>query len=339
MSEHATKESTRQDPVQSLLISQGMVAYLEYIQFEDGRGALTLDRYRRHLERFTRTVGDSPVTDIGNEKVWLFKRRLVEQGLGPATISGNLSCLRGLLKYLRDVKHLSVYDPAQIRRPKIPKRNVEYLTKEEVQRFIEAIPTNTLTGLRDRALVEVLCSTGMRISEALSLDRDRIDWEKQEAVIIGKGNAQRKVYFVENAIGWLRRYLEARWDGDQAVFVTNGGTPTLLRSDGGWRRFHRYGKLAGLARPIYPHLLRHTMATTLLSNGCPIGHIRTLLGHAHLATTCKYYLGVISDAEVKAAHKRYLSYEVEKDEVVDDPMQRQENIKGDELTEKAARVE
>jgi integrase/recombinase XerD len=219
-----------------------------------------------------------------------------------------LSGLRSFLRYLRDMRGLAVYDPAKVRRPAMPKREVEYLSKEEAQRSLDAIPTHTFAGLRDRALAEVLCASGMRIAEALALDRQQIDWEAHEARIIGKGNKQRKVYFTDTALDWLHRYLQSRHDDHAAVFVTQGETSTRLRAQSTSKRFHRYAQRARLSKQVYPHMLRHTMATTLLANGCPIGHIRTLLGHEHL-TTCKYYLGVMSDAEAKDAHAPYLSYQ------------------------------
>src|SRR5207249_6696209 len=168
---------------------------------------------------------------------------------------------------------------------------------------------HTQSGLRDRALAEVLCITGMRIAESLSLNRAQIDWETQMAQIIGKGNKPRKVYFTDSALAWIRQYLDGRHDDHPALFVTQGENPIRLNAQGSWKRFRRYAQRAGLGKRVYPHMLRHTMATTLLANGCPIGHIRTLLGHEHLTTTCKYYLGVMSDAEAKDAHTRYLSYQ------------------------------
>ncbi len=249
--------------------------------------------------------------EIDGEAVSNYKRYLLEAGLSPVTIGGRLSCVRSLLRYLRDVRQLRVYDPEKIRRPKIPKREVEYLTKEEVQRFLQAIPTANLMGLRDRALVEVLCCTGMRISEALALDRGAINWEEGEARIVGKGNKERKVYFNQTAVEALAKYVRSRWDAESALFVTHGDEPRRMQAAGMWKRLRRYGRLADIQRNVYPHMLRHTMATTLLANGCPIGHIRVLLGHAELATTCRYYLGVLSDREAKQAHAKYLSYETE----------------------------
>jgi integrase/recombinase XerD len=233
----------------------------------------------------------------------------MDAGLGPATIGGLLSCVRKLLRYGLEVRRLSVLTPEKVRRPKVPIREVEFLTKDEVRRFLDAFPQSGFSGMRDRALAGVLCATGMRISEALSLDREAMDWMLGEATVIGKGRKQRRVYFNEAALEWLLRYLHMRNDDHPALFVTQNREVTRLRPAGVWRRFKRYAVRAGLSKRVYPHMLRHTMATTLLNNGCPIGHIRVLLGHAHLATTCRYYLGRIAEAEAKAAHEQYLWYE------------------------------
>lgn len=299
----------------SSLFSELIPAYLEYVRVEQGRPPITVERYRARLQRFSDELGDCPVGEITPAKLSLYKRHLMDAGLGPVTIGGFLSCLRGFLRYLRDVQGFLVMDAEKIKRPRIPQRTVDYLTKEELDRLLAAIPTHTWKGLRDRALIEVLFSSGMRISEVLGLNRELIEWELRQAVIIGKGRKERKVYFSEAAIDWLTRYLATRHDDHPALFITTGGTPKRLRAHGTWRRFNRYGQKAGLAKRVYPHMLRHTMATTLLANGCPIGHIRVLLGHAHLATTCRYYLGMMSDAEAKAAHDKYLYREKD---VIDD---------------------
>ena len=175
----------------------------------------------------------------------------------------------------------------------------------------------------------------MRIAEALGLDRQQIDWEAREARIIGKGKKQRKVYFSDTALEWLHRYLQTCHDDDAAVFLTQGDPPQRMRAQGTWKRFHHYAQRAGLNKPVYPHMLRHTMATTLLMNGCPIGHIRTLLGHASLATTCRYYLGRMSDAEAKAAHAKYLSYDSGRGNAMGDVSPGRENVQSDTLTDRA----
>jgi integrase/recombinase XerD len=147
----------------------------------------------------------------------------------------------------------------------------------------------------------------MRIGELLSLNRSDLDFDRREARVIGKGNKQRTVFFTDRALHWLRRYLETRSDDGVPLFVSQNSTTRLARTDI-WRPFTRYRKIAGLNKPVRPHLLRHTAATQLLFNGCPVGHIKEILGHERLETTCRYYLGLDRRA-AKLAHQQYLVYE------------------------------
>jgi site-specific recombinase XerD len=149
----------------------------------------------------------------------------------------------------------------------------------------------------------------MRISEVLSLDRVQLDFTSREARIIGKGNKERTAFFTARSLEWLSLYLNARTDNHPALFVCMGGKARLKRPDI-WRPFTRYRKLAGINKPVTPHLLRHTAATQLLFNGCPVGHIKEILGHERLETTCRYYLGLDHRA-AKQAHQRYLVYSAE----------------------------
>ena len=190
---------------------------------------MTVERYRARLQRFIEEMGDCRISEITSEKLVLYKWHLMDAGLGPATIGGFLSCLRGFVRYLRDVRRLRVLDAEKIKRPRIPQRTVEYLTKEELNRLRDAIPAHTWNGLRDRALIEVLFSSGMRISEVLALDRAVLEWELRQAVIIGKGRKERKVYFSEEAIDWLTKYLSTRHDDYPAVFVTTGSRGLVNR--------------------------------------------------------------------------------------------------------------
>jgi site-specific recombinase XerD len=130
--------------------------------------------------------------------------------------------------------------------------------------------------------------------------------ESREAKIVGKGNKQRVAFFTRRAVFWLQQYLATRQDQHPALFVCQSGRSRLKRDDI-WRPFDRYRRLAGINKPVTPHLLRHTAATQLLFNGCPIGHIKEILGHERLETTCRYYLGLDRRA-AKEAHERYLTY-------------------------------
>jgi len=162
-----------------------------------------------------------------------------------------------------------------------------------------------INGLRFRTLVEVLLGTGMRISEALSLNRNQIDYEKAEAKIIGKGSKERVVFFNQRALDWIKYYLEQRGDTLEPVFITSRGTRFSREDVSGL--FKRYVKKSGITKHLTPHTLRHTMATHLLFNGCPINHVKEILGHDRLETTCKYYLGVDKSA-AKEAHKQFMNY-------------------------------
>jgi len=216
MNHHTHAFVTKQDPDHPIsdplapLVSEMLPAFLDHLRVEEHRTPATLIRYESHIQKFIATVGDCPITHISSESLSLYKCRLLDENLAPATMAAMLSGLRSFLRYLKEVRGFQVYDPAKIRRPKIPKHEVEYLTKEEVQRFLNGIPTHTQPGLRDRALAEVLCITGMRIAETLSLNRAQIDWETQIAQIVGKGNRPRKVYFTNTALAWIRQYLDRK---------------------------------------------------------------------------------------------------------------------------------
>jgi site-specific recombinase XerD len=224
-----------------------------------------------------------------------------------------LAATKRLLQYCRGQLGLAVIDSDAVTIPKRPRREVVYLTADEVDRFVRAIPLVTVRsqphhlGLRFRALVEVLLGSAMRIGEVLSLNRTDIDFERKEARVIGKGNKERTVFFTERALLWLGRYLETRSDNSLPLFASQNGITRLKRTDI-WRPFARYGKLAGLNKPVRPHLLRHTAATQLLFNGCPVGHIKEILGHERLETTCRYYLGLDKRAAT-LAHEQYLVYD------------------------------
>ena len=226
--------------------------------------------------------------------------------------------LKGLLSYASEVLKVPVMDLGSIRVPRIPHREVTYLTDEELGRFISAIPLSTsweqprLSGFCFRALVETLAASGMRISEALSLDWDGIDFGAREARIVGKGNKERSVFFTERALDWIRQYIEMRQDSGPALFATFRGDRMGVSSVEAM--FRRISRQAKLGKRVTPHTLRHTAATNLLNKGCPIGFIKEVLGHQKLETTCQFYLGVAKKADVKKAFETYMTYDVESGE-------------------------
>lgn len=269
-------------------------------------------KYQDCLRQIVRILGDRPVESYTIDEVLEFKASMLRKGLSVSRQVSILSALKRLLEFCRDRSRLSVLDPEAITVPKRPRREVVYLTTKEVDRFVSAIPITTLkektctAGLRFRALVEMLLGSAMRIGELLSLNCRDINFADREAKIIGKGNKQRVVFFTQRALYWLTRYLEVRSDEQEALFVTQDGKRRLKQTDI-WRPFARFRKRAGIEKPVRPHLLRHTAATQLLFNGCPIGHIKEILGHERLETTCRYYLGLDHRA-AKQAHQKFLTY-------------------------------
>jgi len=305
-------------PQPEIILTIGMLIplFLEWARYEMRRAPATIVRYREGLQWVIRDVEDQPVAGLHLGHLLTIRRKMEERGCQEGRIASIMNTLRSFLTFCRDVLHIPALDPRQVRVPRIPKRDVIYLTPEEIARFVHAIipPDKAwdqmpLTSIRFRALVETLLGTGARISEALALNRIDIDPVRKEAKIVGKGNKERTLFFTDRAVVWIQRYLSRRWDDHEALFVTQGGCPRRLhKADRIKDTFAIYRRRAGLNKRVSAHILRHTMATTLLFNGCPIGHIKELLGHERLDTTCKYYLGLDKRA-AKDAHQQFLRYE------------------------------
>lgn len=291
-------------------ISGVLDAFLRTARAERSLTGESVRKYRDAIQCFINTVGDMPVQDITVQTSNELKARLTERGSGPSHINVILYALKRLLNYCRTVMQMPVLEPTAIDVLRVPRREVIYLTPDECETFLNSVRPQQRNGkmnlhtLGFRALVEVLADTGMRISEALSLNVTSINWSEREAKIVGKGDKERLVFFSDRAIRWLRRYLDARQDRKSALFV-RGRTGRRLTRDEAARMCRRYAKRCGVTKPITLHILRHTFATNLLRNGCALGHIRGLLGHERLETTCRYYLGIVDSQELKRAHERY----------------------------------
>lgn len=293
-------------------ISQLVEGFIDYAIYELSHSRKSSEKYKDALKSLIKDIGDKDVRDLEVQDFVRLKKQMAERGLSESRICSVIFSTRSLLNYAEGFLKLPVMDPKLIKPPKRTKREVIFLNKEEIEQFIATIDTNKLSGLRFRALVEVLLGTGMRISEVLSLDRKMIDWEKKEAKIVGKGNKERSVFFTQRSLDWVQRYLDARNDIHEAVFVTRGERNRLALCDI-WRFFRYHRIKSGIKKKITPHIFRHTVATNLVFNGCPIVHVKEILGHEKLDTTCKYYLGV--DKRVaKQAHAKFLGFDYEEAE-------------------------
>jgi integrase/recombinase XerD len=213
--------------------------------------------------------------------------------------------LKLLLGFARDVLRIRPgIDPSEIPLPKRPRPHVETLTNQEVERTLDAISTNTFAGLRLRTLIEVLISTGMRISETLSIDRKPFEQGARELDILGKGGKRRTVFFSERALTWIRTFLGRRADEHPALFITTGAPPRRLSRYDISKYFIDLRHKTGIDKRLSPHVFRHTFCTNLLRNGLDIAFIKQLAGHERIDTTERYYLGVDLPAirEKLAAH-------------------------------------
>lgn len=287
--------------------------FLVFAQVELGFAAESIVKYRDCYRQLEKALGDFAISSFTKSDLFRLRLYMKDRSHSESRQTQILAALKRLLLFARDeCGRVLLFAPETIRMPRRPRREVKYLSQQDVARLVGCIRLTTrkgephLANLRLRALVEVLLGTAMRIGEALSLDRSQIDYGEHEARIIGKGNKERVVFFTERSLTWLSQYLAARADQQPALFSTLDGQHRLTRTDI-WRSFARLQQLSGLDKPIRPHILRHTAATQLLLNGCPVGHIKEILGHDRLETTCRYYLG-IDKAAAKQAHHKWMNY-------------------------------
>jgi len=251
-------------------------------------------------------LADKDLETLTNLDILSFRSRMVDANLGTNRQYSILMTLKLFLKFCRQVPKINCLDPNEIRLPQRPKPHVHYLTNEEVDRLLGVISTTTFTGLRMRVLVEVLLTTGLRISEALGLDRAPFEMGQTKVVITGKGGKPRTIFFPEGTLSWIKKWLYYRGDDFPALFVTTGIPRRLNRSDMS-KYFKELKARAGIDKPLTPHILRHTYCTNLRNNGADITFIKELAGHQDIQTTVRYYLGVDQKA-LKDVVDKYLNY-------------------------------
>ncbi|MGW8185374.1 MAG: tyrosine-type recombinase/integrase [Candidatus Moraniibacteriota bacterium] len=291
------------------IISNTAEEYLMWLQVERRFAQSSVISYRSRLKCFVRDVGDIPIEEFTMEHIFKLKQILYQRNNSEVFIGVCLACIKGLLKYYRNQYSAPLkINPELITIPKRPRREVVFLTSEEIQRFRDSIDINPACGLRFRTLIEVLLGTGMRISEALSLDRASIDFETKEALVIGKGSKQRTIFFNEESLIWIKLYLKKRTDKNPALFITTGENPRRLTNQDNTRYFKRQRIIAGINKKVTPHCLRHCFASHLAFNNCPFTEIKTLCGHERLDTTIRYYVGLTDKSRAKQAHEQYLKY-------------------------------
>jgi len=270
-------------------------AYLTHLRVERRLSPNTVESYARDLAQlagFAERAGKS-VEALGRQDLEAFTRRLMTAGLSPRSVARAVACVRGFYKFLVLDRRLAA-DPADdLHPPRAWPALPKFLAIEEVDRLIAQPDVSTPRGLRDRALIELLYATGMRVTELLSLKAADLNLEAGYLTCTGKGDKQRIVPMGRDAATWVRRYLEEARPAMAArrrspwLFVNARGGGRLTRV-GFWKVLKGYGLKAGLRAALSPHVLRHSFATHLLERGADLRAIQLMLGHADLSTTQIY---------------------------------------------------
>lgn len=282
--------------------SELITDFVEHLEVEGGRSYKTAENYQLYLSRFIEYTGDITVDKITTEivrkyRLWLNRYRN-DRGdeLSTLTQGYHLIALRGFLGYLskRDIPSLS---PNKIELPKMRRSQVTFLHYDEIERIIAGIDTGDEQGLRDRAIIELLFSSGLRVSELVNLNRDHVNTKRREFMVRGKGQKDRPIFISKSAAEHVTNYLDSRSDSLPPLFLSYSRNAGAVSTSGDYRRLtsrsvqrivNKYTKLAGITKHVSPHTMRHSFATDLLMNGADLRSVQSMLGHSNISTTQVY---------------------------------------------------
>ena len=284
--------------------------FLEYIEIEKGRSIKTVENYDRYISRFlahTKLKTPTQLTEsvVREFRMWLNRQSGVSGGMKKKTQNYYMIALRAFLKYLRkmDIESLQ---PEKIELAKVGARDLDLITADELNRLMKSPTGDTLQALRDRAIFELLFSTGLRVSELCALNAD-IDLSRDEFSVRGKGDKVRVVFLSPSAKKAIAEYLKKRGDMGEALFIGYGKggkekdarlTPRSVE-----RIVKQYAIKAGITRKVTPHVIRHSFATDLLEGGADLRSVQALLGHANIATTQVYTH--VTDKHLREVHRAF----------------------------------
>lgn len=306
----------RYNTLMATYLSDTVQDFLEYLEIEQNRSQKTIANYHHYLMRLIEFAGDIPVEKITAEvlrkwRLWL--NRLHDEHGAPisaTTQNYHLIALRSFLKFCakRDISSLP---PEKVELARVRRKQVTFLTSEELEALFAQPDIETAIGLRDRTIMELLYSGGLRVSELTALDTANVSTKRREFMVRGKGQKDRPIFMSETAATWIDAYLKKRSDSSPALFIRYGGakeqdtsgdylrlTPRSIQ-----RTITRYAKLAGITKKVSPHTLRHSFATDLLMNGADIRSVQAMLGHSDISTTQIYTH--VTDQHLKDVHKKF----------------------------------
>lgn len=310
-------------------LSQHITQFFEYLEVEKNSSKLTIRDYAHYLKVFENWfVMHHPESSIEAlnldiiRKYRVFLSQKVDQKGQPikrVTQNYYVIALRSFLRYLikNDIKTL---EPSKIDLPKTESRSLKFLEREQIDRLVTMPDTSKIDGMRDRAILELLFSTGLRVSELVSLNHIQINLDRREFGIIGKGRRSRIVFISERAAEWLKIYLDARKDTYKPLFIrysgseleANEGEKMRLTARSVERMVKKYVRIARLPVDASVHTLRHSFATDLLTNGADLRSVQEMLGHKNIATTQIYTH--ITNKQLREVHKSFHSGNSDKKE-------------------------
>lgn len=281
--------------------------FLEYIEIEKGRSVRTVELYHSYLARFVSFSKITGAHQITEERIREFRLHLNREGLNKRTQNYYLIALRAFLKFLARIK-VPALAPDRIDLAKVPERDLDLITIEELNRLLSAPNASDEKGLRDKAILELFFSTGLRVSELANLNIESIDFTRDEFSVRGKGSKVRVVFLSPEAKTAVKAYLAKRSDMEEPLFVSYGAmaskdrriTPRSIE-----RTIKQYAIKAGIGKKVTPHVLRHVFATDLLSNGADLRAVQQMLGHANITTTQVYTH--VTDKHLRDVHKNFHS--------------------------------
>ena len=304
-------------------ISDHIRPFLEHLDIERGLSNRTQETYSRFLGAFVKWLKKNGLEnmkphELTEDKVWDYRVHLsrkinpkTNEPLKRTSQNYHLIALRNLLKFLTD-KDISSFPPEKIKLAKIKPsdRPVKFLTLEQVKKLLEAPDTSKVIGSRDRAILELFFSTGLRIAELTSLNRDQVKMDRNtedlEIVVIGKGRRPRPLYFSPRALLWLKRYIETRDDDEKPLFINYKGPKNAdrrLSIRSVENIVKKYAVMAGLPSFTVPHTIRHSFATNLLSQGVDLREIQEFLGHKSISTTQIY--ASVTSKRLRDIHRKF----------------------------------
>ncbi len=314
--------SKPQKDIGRLMSSNGMdydeavSQFLEYLELEQNRSSKTIQNYSHYLTRLSDYAGELKVKDIDDQlirkwRMWLNRLGTnTSEEMSKVTQNYHLIALRSFLKFCakRGWEAMPA-DKIELARTKRPQ--VTFLNGEELERLANQADLSSPAGLRDRAIIELLFSSGLRISELVGLDRDHINLTRREFMVRGKGQKDRPVFISTTAADWVKAYLDERRDNAKPLFIRYGGSKKIdttgnfsrLTARSIQRMVSRYAKLAGITKHVSPHTLRHSFATDLLMNGADLRSVQAMLGHSNISTTQIYTH--VTDPHLKKVHEQY----------------------------------